>query len=152
MSQSAEFLVNELLVDIFDTILLLEEQYHREKGIKLTMNEIHVLDKIAKSPTQRMSDIAADLHVTQGTLTSTINRLEKKGYVSRQRDSEDRRIFRLLNSEKANEVLKVHDAFHQGMVANMTALIGNNQVVLEALEQLNAFFNTMYETHQQKNR
>jgi DNA-binding MarR family transcriptional regulator len=63
-----------------------------------------------------MSDVARRALVTQGTLTVAINRLVKKGYVARYKDEVDKRIVRLSLTQRALDVLKVHDAFHEKMI------------------------------------
>jgi len=111
--------LNELLVDLFNHILFLEEQNLIDQGIRLSMTEVHTLESIEKSSTKTMSDIAKRLLVTQGTLTVSVNRLVKKGFVWRQRDTEDKRIMRLELTPVAKEVLKVHDRFHTSMIDSM---------------------------------
>ena len=90
MSQDARHVINELIVELFQNILNLEEKYHRLHGIELSMTEIHTLDSIHQSETKHMSDVASRLNITQGTLTSTVKRLERLS-VKRVRDQEDRR-------------------------------------------------------------
>lgn len=145
MPKDAHQLINELLVDIFDHILILEERYHRVHGVKLSMTEIHTLDKIHLSDTKMMSDVAAALRITQGTLTVTINRLNGKGYVNRVQDESDRRIYRLVLTEKALEVVRIHSQFHEEMTEGMARLIEDNDQLTDALAEINKFFKGLYE-------
>ena len=75
--------LNELLVDLFNYILLIEEKNLRDQGVKLSMTEVHILEAIEKSESNMMSAIAKRLMVTQGTLTVSTSKLVKKGYVER---------------------------------------------------------------------
>ena len=108
MKTNARKVLNELLVDIFNRILIIEERYHRVHGVKLTMSEIHTLEGIQNSDSKMMSDVASTLRITQGTLTVTINRLSHKGYVNRTQDQKDRRIYRLGLSEKGGSFNATH--------------------------------------------
>jgi DNA-binding MarR family transcriptional regulator len=108
--------LNELLVDMFNHILVLEERNLVARGVTLSMSEVHTLENISRSESKTMSDVARRALVTQGTLTVAINRLVKKGYVARYKDEVDKRIVRLSLTQRALDVLKVHDAFHEKMI------------------------------------
>ncbi|MDT8337027.1 MAG: MarR family transcriptional regulator, partial [Candidatus Izemoplasmatales bacterium] len=114
--QEAREIINELLVEIFNRILAIEGQNLKDKGIKLSMSEVHVLEAIELSDEPTMSNISKRLGITIGSLTTAINTLFQKGYVSRERDSEDRRKVVVGLLPKAVEVLNEHDAFHKEMI------------------------------------
>ena len=81
--------LNELLVDLFNHILLIEEKNLRDHGVTLSMTEVHILENIEKSESKMMSAIAKRLMVTQGTLTVSTSKLVKKGYVERLKNEKD---------------------------------------------------------------
>ena len=141
MKKNARKVLNELLVDIFNKILTLEERFHRVHGVKLTMSEIHTLEGIQNSESKMMSDVASRLSITQGTLTVTINRLSHKGYVNRTQDTKDRRIYRLGLSEKGEEVMKIHNQFHEDMVDRLLLhLSDKDEHLIDSLEEINVFY------------
>lgn len=145
MSDRARYHVNELIVEIFNQILTLEEHYHSFRGTKLSISEIHTLDAVQKSQSKQMSDVARDLNITQGTLTTTVKRLEKRGYVTRVQDKSDRRIYRLRLEEKALEVLKIHDQFHDEMIEGILNQLGNDERLIQSIAELNKFFKNLIE-------
>ena len=146
MKTNARKVLNELLVDIFNRILIIEERYHRVHGVKLTMNEIHTLEGIQNSDSKMMSDVASTLRITQGTLTVTINRLSHKGYVNRTQDQKDRRIYRLGLSEKGEEVMKIHNKFHEEMLDRLMLHIDDDEgSLIESLAQINEVLKEIYE-------
>ena len=114
--QKTRHTLNELLVYLFNYILYIEANNLKQKGVELSINEVHILERIEKASSNTMSHLARTLMVTSGTLTTNVSRLEKKGYVERYRDENDRRIVRLRNTPKALEVLKIHDEFHENMI------------------------------------
>ena len=61
---------------------------------------MHVIDAIGLDSNKNMSSIARELAVTVGTLTISVNSLVKKGYVTRKRSNEDRRVVFISLSEK----------------------------------------------------
>lgn len=138
--------LNELLVDLFNYILLVEEKNLRDHGVTLSMTEVHILESIEKSESNMMSAIAKRLMVTQGTLTVSTSKLEKKGYVERLKDEKDRRIVRLNLTDKARVVLNEHDRFHEEMIEKLLNEIelDKEQELILSLRNLMAFFKSKY--------
>ena len=50
-----------------------------------------------------MSDIAAALHITVGSLTTSMNGLVKKGYTERERSGKDRRVVYIRKTNISGE-------------------------------------------------
>src|SRR3712207_106420 len=85
--------INDIVVDLFKNILTIEERSLRQRGIKdLSMSEIHALEAIGTGDGRMMSEVADALDITMGTLTTTISKLESKGYAKREKDPNDRRV------------------------------------------------------------
>ncbi|MBS6042434.1 MAG: MarR family transcriptional regulator, partial [Clostridium baratii] len=77
-------ILNELLVEIFNDILQIEERALKQGVINdLSVTEIHTIEAIGMYTERTMSEVAQDLKITVGTLTTAINKLIKKGYVER---------------------------------------------------------------------
>jgi DNA-binding MarR family transcriptional regulator len=140
--KDAKHTLNELLVYLFNHILYLEEKNLKDKGIRLSMTEVHTLENIEKSTTKTMTDIAKLQMVTQGTLTVAVNRLVKKGFVWRQRDKEDKRVIRLELTPVAHEVLKVHNRFHESMIDSLISemQVDDDANLMIALERIMEYF------------
>lgn len=145
MDSNIRDVLNQLLVDMFNQILTLEENFLKLKGIPLSMSEVHTLEAIAKSVGKTMSEVAKRLRITQGTLTVNINRLTNKGYVYRVQDESDRRIFRLKLTDKAKQILEVHDIFHEQLIDQLILQISQDdkQVLVDSLSQVNVYFETL---------
>lgn len=143
--------INELLVGLFNYITYIEERNLQEKGIQLSMNEVHLLESIDKASDNTMSYIAKRTMVTQGTLTTNVKKLVDKGYVERYKDANDGRIVRLRITDKARPVLDVHDTFHENMIDRVIAdlHLEDNGVLMKSLDNLMEYFSTEYATHLQ---
>lgn len=138
--------LNELLVNLFNNILAIEENNLRKQHVELSMTEVHILEAIVKSESNMMSVVAKYLMVTQGTLTVSVSKLEKKGYVERIKDDEDRRVVRLVITDKARAVLEVHDEFHAQMIDKIVNEldIEEEQELLRSLQRVSVFFKEKY--------
>ncbi len=135
-------IVNELLVDIFNRILAIEGENLKQKGVKLSMSEIHVLEAVEKVEPSTMTNIANKLGITVGSLTVSVNTLYQKGYVSRERDTEDRRKVVIGLQPKAEEVLEIHNDFHNDMINSIfnDLKIDEDELLIESLRKLSSYF------------
>ena len=130
---------------MFNQILTLEENFLKTKGIPLSMSEVHTLEAIEKSDGKTMSEVARRLRITQGTLTVNINRVTNKGYVYRVQDEKDRRIYRLKLTDKAIQILEVHDIFHEQLIEQLVAKLSTEEkdLLVDSLSQVNTYFETL---------
>ena len=144
--ESRKKVINELLVEVFNHILSIEGQTLRARGIKLSMNEVHVLEAISKTKTPTMTNIARRLRVTVGTLTTSINRLVEKGFAKRHRKDEDKRKVIVSLTSEAIKVLAIHDKFHDEMLDAVFADMNlqEDEVLLQSLENLSDYFKKKY--------
>lgn len=140
--------LNEVLVKLFREITTIEEKALKTGEYKdLTVNDMHVIEAIDRGEAKNMSSVAKSLSVTTGTLTISVNGLVKKGYVSRTRSEEDRRVVLISLTEKGVKAFERHRVFHQEMIDSIVKdLTKEEQMILEkALQNLNQFFRTVSE-------
>ena len=79
-------LVNDYLTSIFNNVLVIEESSLRGSRFNdVSIKEMHTIDVIGETPNATPSDISRELMVTLGTVTTSLNNLERKGYVERTR-------------------------------------------------------------------
>ena len=92
---------HDVLVNLFNEIMDVEEQAIITPEFQdITNNDMHVIEAVGVDRPRSMSSVARTLSVTVGTLTIAMNNLVKKGYVCRQRSSEDRRVVLVSLTEK----------------------------------------------------
>lgn len=141
-----EHTINELLVGLFNYITYIEEKNLHQQGVTLSMNEVHLLESIEKASDNTMSYIAKRSMITQGTLTTNVGKLVKKGYVERYKDEKDGRIVRLRLTKKAEPVMKIHDSFHEKMIDRAIAdlHLEDNEVLLKSLNNIMDYFTQIY--------
>lgn len=109
--------INDSLVRIYGDIMWIEEnELRKSKFNDMTMREMHAIHAISMYDHKSTSEVAKELHLTPGTLTSMADRLVRKGYVIRLRSEDDRRVIRLGLTKKGRVVYRAHEAFHNMMV------------------------------------
>lgn len=135
--------VNELLVDIFNDILQIEQSALQQGEFKdLSVTEIHTIEAIGMYEARSMSEVAADLKITVGTLTTAVNKLISKGYVERKRIEEDRRVVQIQLTKRGKLAFRIHEKFHTDMVRSTVQGLSpeEEEILVKSLERLNDFF------------
>lgn len=150
--QAHKSILNHFLVEIFNEILKTEELYIAQTGFpNLSLRELHVIEAVCHaedhSEDNRSASIAKQLRITAGTLTTSVNILEKKGFLYRQRDDRDKRVVRIFATELGRIANQVHEAFHREMVDDILQTLTEEEatVFVRALSSVSAFFRAKYE-------
>ena len=110
-------LVNDYLTSIFNNVLVIEESSLRASRFKdVSIKEIHTIDVIGSTPNATPSDISRELMVTLGTVTTSLNNLERKGYIERRRSEVDHRVVHLSLTKNGRLLYRLQQQFHKRMV------------------------------------
>ena len=138
--------LNNFFVSCFNSILRMEENALEPiTNGTLTIKEIHFIDAVFRAQAvgeNCFSTIAGFLGITIGTLTKSFLRLEKKGYLTKEQDKDDKRIFYIVPTRLAELIRKEHAAFHEKMIDSVVRKVSPDQlnVLLDALKILDPFF------------
>ena len=109
--------INEYLTSIFNNVLVIEEVSLRGSRFKdISIKEVHTIDVIGKFPDVTPSQVSKELMVTLGTVTTSLNNLERKGYIERRRSEVDRRVVHLSLTKNGRLLYRLHQQFHKRMV------------------------------------
>jgi len=142
MEQKDIVKLNELLVSVYDDIEEIETKSLRSGAFKdLSITEIHTIEAIGLTGQKSMSEIAADLNITTGTLTTAIDKLIKKEYVIRNRSDVDRRIVYIALTKKGKLAYRIHESFHYKMVRSVITDLTEDEVqaLIKGLNSLNTY-------------
>ncbi|MCL2810861.1 MAG: MarR family transcriptional regulator [Clostridia bacterium] len=136
--------INHLLVRLFNDILAIEERALSSGEFSdASVREMHVLEAADAEPGgNSMSAIATRLGITVGSLTVAAATLERKGYLRRERATNDKRVVRVLLTERGRQANQRHAAFHREMVSQVQKALNDEQleVLAGALERIIVFF------------
>ena len=109
--------VNDYLTSIFNNVLVIEEVSLRGSRFKdISIKEMHTIDVIGKYPEVTPSQVSKELMVTLGTVTTSLNNLERKGYIERIRSDKDRRVVQEHVTTCGPRVQPHHKSIHKAMV------------------------------------
>ena len=134
--------INDVLVHLFNEIMELEEEAIITEEYKdITNNDMHIIEAVGLGG-NKMSDIAARLNITVGSLTTSMNSLVKKGYAVRERSEQDRRVVFIHLTLKGRKAFHHHAEFHCRMTDAVLDVLDENEVLVlaKALNRLTLFF------------
>lgn len=96
---------------------------YREKQLKtenISFTGMFMLSFIAKRGPQKLSDLAVRMEQTKSSITYVVDALERRGFLKREYDEEDRRVIWVKLSEKAVSLFTFHDQFEQTMLVSLS--------------------------------
>ena len=135
--------INDILVNLFNEIWKLEEDAIITEEFKdITNNDIHIIEAVWFSGENTMSMVAKKMGITAGSLTTAVNGLVNKKYVTRQRSEQDRRVIFLRLTEKGVRAYEHHQEYHRQMTDAVIGTLEENEipVLVKTLKGLSEFF------------
>jgi len=134
--------LNELLVSTYREINRIEELVLRSLSKNtLSIAELHMLDVVGcKGCT--VTDIAQSMAISMPSATIAVKRLEKKGYVTKERDPDDARRVCVRLTILGRKAEAAHRWFHRQMVNNVEKSFepGEREMLLSVIREMNVFF------------
>jgi DNA-binding MarR family transcriptional regulator len=106
----------------------------------LTVSEAHAIEILGTYGQMNMRSLAQKSGVTTGTTTVTVDRLEKKGYATRESVKEDRRVFLITLTEKGRQAFEEHHQYHTKLTEQVMAALSEeeNEQLVKLLKKVNA--------------
>jgi len=114
-------------------------------SINITPVEFRCLRYLLKATFAQLKELASNMDLTPSRVTSLLNSLEKKGYVTREIDTKDRRIIKVtltpIGRDFVQNIQDKYVKFHEDILSsiddenkleNMLFSLQNFQITLEA--------------------
>jgi len=129
--------LSETIIQFYEKLFSWEHAV--AKNTSLSPQQNHTIEIVGHDFPIRMKPLAEKLSVTMGTLTVMIDRLEKTGYVCRQKDPEDGRGFNIILTKKGERIHKKHHAYHIKLAEDIISLLDPEEATnfLKALIKIN---------------
>ncbi|UTC44990.1 MarR family transcriptional regulator [Treponema sp. OMZ 857] len=75
--------------------------------------EIHIIKKIGDNPGIFSSEIARDMGITRAVIHKTLLKLEERGFVEKEEDTEDKKRKKLFLTKRGRAAYTAHEKYHQ---------------------------------------
>lgn len=137
--------LNELLVNTYRSVYKIEELMLRDLSKEqLSIGEMHAIECVGKGgPDGRtVTEISQELEITPPSVTAMIKRLEKKGFVTKQKGVHDGRQVHIHLTEDGRRADIAHRYFHRKMVNAVRRCITPEEMpmLLRSVTGINEFF------------
>jgi DNA-binding MarR family transcriptional regulator len=113
-------------------------------GGDLSIAEFHTLECIGDGQDNRrtVGEIAEALDVTVPTVTVCVNKLVKKGYVTKTRSEKDARVAIIELTREGRKMNRLHRYFHEQMLLTVKDEFTDEEmeILIRCLRKLNGFF------------
>ena len=139
--------LNRLLVRLFKELTDIEGNVlTKDEFQDITMNDMHIIEAIGVEEPKKMSQIAKLMSITTGTLTKAMDALDRKGYVSRARDTEDKRVVKVSLTGKGKSAFFHHESFHLQMIEHIKDGLSDTElkVLCKSLANMMDYFQKIY--------
>lgn len=117
--------LSSLIIEFYEKLSSWEHAVVR--GRSLTLPQMHTLEILGQHGSLRMKELAAKMGVTTGTLTVTVDRLEKRGLVSRAPNESDRRSFLVELTARGRTLFEEHHKLHLDLTRDLAASLGDGE-------------------------
>ncbi len=134
--------LNELLVTTYREITRIEELVLRSLSKNtLSITELHMLDVVGQKGCT-VTEIAQSMGISMPSATIAVKKLEKKGYVTKERDPEDARRVCIRLTIEGRKAEAAHRWFHRQMVKNVEKSFPpeDRELLLKVIREMNVFF------------
>ncbi|MGX6969327.1 MarR family winged helix-turn-helix transcriptional regulator [Vagococcus bubulae] len=80
-------------------------------GEEVSMIEAHTITYIEENPGTTVSDLAKYWNRTKAALSQTVSKLEKKGYIKKEKSKDNKTTFHLYVTDKGLELSEAHKLY-----------------------------------------
>lgn len=114
------------------------EEINKSNLSQLTYSELHTLKIIGSIKDAKVFEIADKTGVTRPSMSATIDKLEKKEYVYRDKDQSDRRAVIIRLTDKGEEANNEHEKLHHRVAEVLLGKMNHTQqeLMVKAFEEL----------------
>lgn len=114
------------------------EEINKSNLSQLTYSELHTLKIIGNIKDAKVFEIADQTGVSRPSMSATIDKLEKKEYVYRDKDQSDRRAVIIRLTKKGEDANNEHEKLHHRVAEALLGKMNENQqeLMVKAFEEL----------------
>jgi DNA-binding MarR family transcriptional regulator len=123
--------INEEIIETMFGLsrLIREKGFFNSNASNLTLLQFHTLLFIYKQKNVTMGDIATSFSITLPTATTLINKLISANLIERKSDQNDRRIVRIVASDKGKEILKETKKIRNKKIKNILSYLSADEKI-----------------------
>ncbi len=118
--------LTHLFVEFYERLSSWEQEIVRDSG--LSSPQMHTLEVLGMHAPLRMKDLAERLGVTTGTMTVTVDKLERLGLVTRLPHDTDRRSYLVALTPEGERLCQEHHHHHLRLTHELAAALTDEEI------------------------
>lgn len=122
-----------LLMDFYPKIYFACHTRHvmdSDKNVKLTANQVSILDHLDRQESVTLYDLAMHMGVTPSTMSISVDRVVKLGYVKKEKDKKDARKTNLTLTAAGEKIKRNNSVLDPELVKNVMARLSPEELKL----------------------
>ena len=126
-----DIILEEILLGVYSRVIANEEKLLKNLS-QLGLKEFNTLDAIAlsmKNKNNTANNIAKILGITPGTLTTNLDRLQEKGLIDKEKNTEDKRIVQITLTPIGSALRKKRESIHKKLINNAIKNLSTSEKV-----------------------
>ena len=116
------------LVEFFERMSSWENGVVADRDVSLA--QMHLIEVVGNHGNLRMKELSEKLGVTTGTLTVMVHRLVTKGYLVKEKDTEDKRSYFIKLTESGKSEYDNHHHLHGLLIEEIINTLGDGDAEL----------------------
>jgi len=122
--------LTRLLIEFYEKFSSWEHGVVKESGLSLP--QMHTLEILGADGDLRMTELAAKMGITTGSLTVLVDRLERGGFVARKPHETDRRSIRVALTPEGGRLFAEHHKLHAQLTQEILCALSPEEAGLFA--------------------
>ena len=123
-----------MLIKAAETVSLAMRRHLQEVDEKITLPQMMVLSFLKQNPDALIGDVARATRLRASSLTGILERMDKSGWIKRQKDKEDKRAVRLRLAPGGTKLLVKIEKANKGFLTTFRkTLSGNDAKALQSV-------------------
>lgn len=118
----------------------------KSKRLNLSICELNFIEAVNKNPLvgKTVGEIASELMITPASVTAMVNKLEKKGYVTRKKSIADGRQVYVQLTDSGRHADRIHKRFHRNMAKTISSNMSESEknLLVCCIDRINIFLNS----------
>lgn len=143
---TAEF--EEIILESYHAVMRAEAALLRQtEGLNITASEMNIIGCIGRSGAPTISEIGEGLGISTPSVTDGVNRMVKKGLVTKAKDERDARIVRVRLTREGQRLYSYQKYYLRSTVRAIAEVFTDEELVLlrKAVLRMNDVFKRILE-------
>lgn len=111
--------IHHYLQKLIQNVIILDKRGIRNNGDSLSITELLILKILGDAQEKRIFEVISELSIDRNSLVTILNRLQNLGYITKEKDKDDKRVHLLLLTDKGRDVFQHISSKEKELIYNL---------------------------------